>query len=128
MEAQHTEKAGSAAKDTALLIIAAIVLIGGMFAFYYFEGQLNALVRTLMILGAFAATLALAYQTALGRDLWGYVSGARIEMRKVVWPTRQEAVQTTLMIVIVVAVMALLIAGLDWVLLRGVELLTGRGA
>jgi preprotein translocase subunit SecE len=128
MEAQNTEKAGSAAKDTAFLIIAAVALLGGMFAFYYFEGQFNALVRTLILLASFAATLALAYQTAIGRDLWGYITGARAEMRKVVWPTRQESIQTTLMIAVVVLVMALLLWGLDSALLKGVEALTGRGA
>ncbi|WP_028080846.1 preprotein translocase subunit SecE [Solimonas soli] len=127
MEAQTHEKAGSSHKDTAFLIIAAAALLGGMFAFYYFEGQFNAFVRTLILLGGFAATLALAYQTAIGRELWGYVTGARTELRKVVWPTRQESIQTTLMIALVVLVMALLLWGLDSLLLWGVETLTGRG-
>nr|WP_301331544.1 preprotein translocase subunit SecE [Solimonas terrae] len=99
-----------------------------MFAFYYFEGQFNSLVRTLILLASFAVTLTLAYQTELGRELWGYVSGARTEMRKVVWPTRQQSVQTTLMIAVVVLIMALLLWGLDSALLKGVETLTGRGA
>jgi preprotein translocase subunit SecE len=128
MEAQTTEKAGSSHKDTVFLIIAAAALLGGMFAFYYFEGQLNAFVRTLILLAGLAVTLALGYQTTLGRDLWGYVTGARTELRKVVWPTRQESVQTTLMIAIVVLVMALVLWGLDSALLKGVEALTGRGA
>ena len=128
MEAQSTEpKAGSAQKDTAFLLIAAAALVGGMFAFYYFEGQLNAFVRTLILLAASAVTLASAYQSALGKELWGYVLGSRTELRKVVWPTRQESVQTTLMIAVVVLVMALLLWGLDSLLLWGVEALTGRG-
>ncbi|NGY07036.1 preprotein translocase subunit SecE [Solimonas terrae] len=128
MEAQNTEKAGSSYKDAAFLLIAAVALLGGMFAFYYFEGQFNSLVRTLILLASFAVTLTLAYQTELGRELWGYVSGARTEMRKVVWPTRQQSVQTTLMIAVVVLIMALLLWGLDSALLKGVETLTGRGA
>jgi preprotein translocase subunit SecE len=127
MEAQNTEKTGSSSKDTIFLIVAAAALLGGMFAFYYFEGQLNAFVRTLILLAGLVATGALAYQTTLGRDLWGYVTGARTELRKVVWPTRQESVQTTLMIAVVVLVMALLLWGLDSLLLWGVETLTGRG-
>jgi len=127
MEAQTNEKAGSSNKDTAFLILAAAALLGGMFAFYYFEGQLNAFLRTLILLAGVAATAALAYQTAIGRELWGYVTGARTELRKVVWPTRQESVQTTLMIAVVVLVMALLLWGLDSLLLWGVEALTGRG-
>jgi len=128
MEAQHTEKAGSSYKDAAFLFIAVVALLGGMFAFYYFEGQFNALVRTLILLGGLVVTVVLTYQTTLGRELWGYVSGARTEMRKVVWPTRQQSVQTTLMIAVVVLIMALLLWGLDSALLKGVEMLTGRGA
>ncbi|HEY9546425.1 MAG TPA: preprotein translocase subunit SecE [Solimonas sp.] len=128
MEAQNTEKAGSSHKDAAFLFIAAVALLGGMFAFYYFEGQFNSLVRTLILLAGFAVTLTLTYQTTLGRELWGYISGARTEMRKVVWPTRQQSVQTTLMVAVVVLIMALLLWGLDAVLLKGVEFLTGRGA
>src|SRR3546814_4396372 len=94
MEAQNTEKAGSSHKDAAFLFIAAVALLGGMFAFYYFEGQFNSLVRTLILLAGFAVTLTLTYQTTLGRELWGYISGARTEMRKVVWTTRQQSVQT----------------------------------
>ncbi|SER23349.1 preprotein translocase subunit SecE [Solimonas aquatica] len=128
MEVQTTEqKAASSSKDSLLLIAAAVALLGGMFAFYYFEGQFNALVRTLILLVGVAAGLALAYQSTLGRELWSYVLGSRVELRKVVWPTRQESVQTTLMIAVVVLVMALLLWGLDSGLLWIVEKLTGRG-
>ena len=127
MEAQSTEPKAGSAKDTAFLVVAAVALIGGMFAFYYFENQLNAFLRTLILLASVAATLAAAYQSVLGKELWGYISGSRTELRKVVWPTRQESVQTTLMIAVVVAIMALLLWGLDSLLLWGVEALTGRG-
>ena len=76
----------------------------------------------------FAVALGVAYQTALGKSLWSYVVGSRIELRKVVWPTRQESIQATLMIAVVVLLMALLLWGLDSLLLWGVETLTGRGA
>lgn len=129
MDIQTTEQqAGSSAKDTALLIAALAVLVGGMVAFYYYATQFNLLVRWLIMLGSLAAALALSYQTRLGREVWGYVVGARIELRKVVWPTRQESVQATLMIAVVVLITALLLWGLDSLLLWGVEAVTGRGA
>jgi preprotein translocase subunit SecE len=129
MDVQTTEqKAGSSHKDTALLSLAVFALLGGMFAFYYFETQFNVLIRTLMLLGGLVVAAAAAYQTATGKSLWGYVVGSRIELRKVVWPSRQESVQATLMIAVVVLVMALLLWGLDSLLLWGVETLTGRGA
>ncbi len=129
MDVQTSEhKAVSPHRDTALLGLSALLLLGGMFAFYFYETQFNALIRTLILLGSFAASLAIAYQTVLGRTLWGYVTGSRTELRKVVWPSRQESLQATLMIAVVVLIMALLLWGLDSLLLWGVETLTGRGA
>ncbi|MFA5941015.1 MAG: preprotein translocase subunit SecE [Sinimarinibacterium sp.] len=110
------------------MTVAVAALLGGMFAFYYFEGQFNALLRTVVLLAAAAGSLAIAYQTVIGKTLWGYVVGSRVELRKITWPTRQESLQATLMIAVVVLVMALLLWGLDSLLLWGVETLTGRGA
>ena len=130
MEAQvpDTVKAeGGSAKDTALLVLSAALVVGGLWAFYSFDPQFNALVRTLMLLAALGAALAAAYQTALGRELWGYVVGSRTELRKVVWPSRQESVQATLMIAVIVLIFALMLGGIDWLLNTGVRALTGRG-
>jgi len=113
--------------DNLLLILSLAALVGGIVAFYYFEGQVNVTVRTLMVLGGLAAALGLAYQTQLGRTMWTYVRGANVEVRKTTWPTRQESLQATLMIAIVVAIAALLLWGLDSALLWGVKSLTGRG-
>ena len=128
MDTQTTEQqAVSSYKDTLLLIAAVALLLGGMVAFYYFADK-PLLVRWLAMLGGLAAGLFAAYQTASGKALWGYVTGARTELRKVVWPSRQESIQATLMIAVVVLIMAVLLWGLDSALLWGVEKLTGRGS
>ncbi len=116
---------GPSARDTALLVLAVAVLLGGMFAFYYFNPQYNVLIRTLMLLGATIAAIVLAAQTVQGKTMWSYVQGSRTELRKVVWPTRQESVQTTLMIAVVVIVFAFFLAGVDWALNYGVHKLLG---
>jgi len=129
MDIQTTEqKAVSSHKDTALLIVAVALLLGGMFAFYYFASQFNLLVRWLVMLAGLVGGLFVAYRTEPGRNLWSYITGARTELRKVVWPSKQESIQATLMIAVVVLIMALLLWGLDSLLLWGVESLTGRGA
>jgi preprotein translocase subunit SecE len=111
-----------------LLIAAFLLIVGGLSAFYYFVGQFNVLVRTLMLLASLGVALFAAYQTHLGRVMWSYINGAyRIEARKVVWPSRQESIQATLMIAVVVLIMAVLLWGLDGALLWGVKSLTGRG-
>jgi preprotein translocase subunit SecE len=127
MDSQKEQQAGSS-KDTALLIAATLLIVGGLSAFYYFIGQFNVLVRTLMLLASLGAAAFAAYQTHLGKVMWSYINGAyRIEARKVVWPSRQESIQATLMIAVVVLIMAVLLWGLDGALLWGVKSLTGRG-
>lgn len=125
MESQALE-AGSSRKDQALLVVTAALFVGGLFAFYYFD-TLPTVVRLLILLTAIGLAAAAGYRTAVGQSVWDAISGARTELRKVVWPTRQESVQTTLMIAVVVVIMSLLMWGLDSALLFGVEKLTGRG-
>ena len=126
MNSQTEETAGGpGALDSVLLVAAVALLVGGMFAFYYFTPQFNVLIRTLMVLGSVIAAVGLSSQTVQGKLIWGYVLGARVELRKVVWPTRQESIQTTLMIAVVVLIMALFLAGVDWVLAKGVHELVG---
>jgi len=121
------EAPSSSRYDSLLLLGSAVLLVGGMFAFYWFSGELNAALRLLILLAALGASVALAYRTQIGQDLWGYVVGARTELRKVVWPSRQESLQATLMIAVVVLITSLLLWGLDSLLLFGVKSLTGRG-
>lgn len=128
-EQPTTTVAASSHKDTALMLAAAALVLGGLWAFYFFDPQFNVLVRTLILLGALAAAAVVGYASAPGKELAGYVTGAyRIELRKVVWPSRQESVQATLMIAAFVVVFALILAGVDWLLNMGVKALSGRGA
>ena len=122
----QTENTGSSPKDTAFLTAATLLLIGGMVSFYYFAVQWALPLRLAVLVGTVAAATGLTYQTALGKLSWAYLVGSRAELRKVVWPTRQETVQTTLLIAVVVLIVALLMWGLDSVLLVGVHQLTQR--
>jgi len=69
----------------------------------------------------------IASQTALGRSTWSFIGATRTEVRKVVWPTRAETMQTTMAVLFVVVVMGILLWLLDMVLLRAIRLLTGQG-
>ena len=124
---QPVEVKAAAPLDTVLLALAVAALVGGIVAFYALADQLPVAVRFLMVLGGLGAAAGLAYQTQSGKNMWGYVRGAQTELRKTTWPTKQESLQATLMIAIVVLIAALLLWGLDSLLLIGVKSVTGRG-
>ncbi|SHH35936.1 preprotein translocase subunit SecE [Hydrocarboniphaga daqingensis] len=121
------EAPSSSRYDSLLLFGSAVLLVGGMFAFYWLTGEINAAIRLLILLAALGGSVALAYRTQMGQAVWATVLGSRTELRKVVWPSRQESLQATLMIAVVVLITSLLLWGLDSLLLFGVKSLTGRG-
>jgi preprotein translocase subunit SecE len=126
MESQ-SEEIGSRF-DRPLLLAAVLLAVAGLGAFYYFDPRLALLPRLAILLLGFAAAGVLVARTALGVEVWSYLTGARVEMRKVVWPTRQESLQTTLVVAGFVLLVALILWGLDSLLLFGVQHLTGRSA
>ena len=107
----------SSVLDTIKLIVAVIALIGGLYAFYYYEDTIALPLRVLMVLAGTAAGIAIAMSTTLGRQLWQFIQGSRVEIRKVVWPTRQETTQVAIMVFVFTLVMALFFWGLDSALL-----------
>jgi preprotein translocase subunit SecE len=103
-----------------------VLLAGALGAFYYFADQ-SLLLRVVGLIAVAGIALAIASQTAKGRLAWNMMGEARMEVRKVVWPTRKETVQTTGIVIAMVAVMALLLWALDGLLGYLMRLLLGRG-
>jgi preprotein translocase subunit SecE len=93
-------------------VVAAIV-IAGVYANSYFSAE-SVLYRTIGLLILGAAAIWLAIQTAKGSAFLTLCLDARAEIRKVVWPTRQETTQTTMIVLVVVVIVALLLWLLDW--------------
>jgi preprotein translocase subunit SecE len=85
------------------------------------------LLRVVGLLLAIALSVVIAVQTERGRFLWDFMRDSRTEVRKVVWPTRQETIQTTLIVMAVVAVMAVIMWALDSFLGFLVSLLLEQG-
>ena len=112
--------------DKIKLVIAFAIAAAAVTGFYAFSDQ-SLLMRVIGLLAVVGVSLAVGYQTELGRSSWGYVVASRNEVRKVVWPSRQETVQTTMMVVVMVFVMALLMWFIDMLLALGVQMLTSTG-
>ena len=118
--------AGTGRLDNVKLLVAALLLGSGIGAFYYFHDQLM-VVRVFGLLAVAAVALLIAAQSTLGRGVVAFIGGAYNEAQRVVWPTRTETVQTTLVVLIMVMVVGIALWLLDMFLLWAIQMLTGQG-
>lgn len=103
----------------------AIALLAGAVVGNHMYADQSVLLRAIGVVVAIAAGLAIASQTFKGRNFLAFAKEARIEVRKVIWPTRQETTHTTLIVMVATVIMALILWGLDGILFRAVGFLTG---
>jgi preprotein translocase subunit SecE len=113
--------------DIIKLLLAAGALVGGLYSYYYFL-EVSLPLRVLMVLGGTAAGVAVAMTSTQGQRLWAFIQGARIEIRKVVWPTKQETTQTAIAVFVFTFIMALFFWGLDSFLLWLTRTLVGSAS
>ena len=118
------EESTSGVLDIIKLLVAAGVLVGGLYGYYYLlEWSLP--LRVLLVLGCLIAGVAIAMTSVQGQRLWAFIQGSRVEIRKVVWPTKQETTQTAIAVFVFTLVMALFFWGLDSFLLWLTRTLVG---
>ena len=119
-------EAGSQKLDTFKLGLALLIIVAGLVCFYLFNDY-SLLFRVIGLLVSVGISVAIALQTAKGKEIWGYFRDAQIEVRKVVWPTRQETIQTTLIVIVMVILVATILWLLDMFLGWSIGLIMGRG-
>ncbi|MBO1519233.1 preprotein translocase subunit SecE [Oceanisphaera pacifica] len=112
------------AKDTLLWGVVFIILIASIVANSFYS-ELPVAIRAAAVVVAVGIAALLAYQTTKGKNALAFAKESRLEMRKVVWPNRQEAIQTTLIVLAVTAVVGLFLFLLDGLLVWLVNLVTG---
>jgi preprotein translocase subunit SecE len=110
--------------DPLLWLIVVAIVIGGVYANTIFVG-VNVLVKAVAGLAMAGVAVAIALQTVRGRAGWDLAKEARVEVRKVIWPTQQETTQTTLIVVVVVIVVGLFLWALDSSLSWGIQAVIG---
>ena len=105
--------------DKIKIVLALLVLVAGIAGFYLLANQ-PMIVRVLLVVGSMVLAGGIAWKTEPGQRFFTFASEAVIEARKVVWPSRKETVQTTLMVFAFAVVMALFLyitdKSLEWVL------------
>lgn len=107
----NTEATGSPLSTVKWLL--AIILTSGAIVGNQMYAEVGLLYRILGVVALMAVALAIAATTTKGKAFRILLKEANIERRKVVWPTRQETTQTTLIVVAVVILVAILLWGLD---------------
>ncbi|MEM7017315.1 MAG: preprotein translocase subunit SecE [Pseudomonadota bacterium] len=113
----------SSVLDTAMWLFAFIVMGSAVAGFYYFADY-SLLLRVVSLLAAAGIAFFIAAQTSRGRAAVGFVREAQLEVRKMVWPTRQETLQTTGIVIIMVLILSTMIWIIDSILFWIVQTLT----
>ena len=106
----------SSTLDTLKMASAVAILLSSVFSFYYFS-ELSVLIRVLVVIFSVILSLMIFFSTQRGIIFWDFIQGSRVEMRKVVWPTKQETIQTTLTVFVFVLVLGIFFWLLDFLLL-----------
>ena len=116
---------GASALDKVKLLLAIAALISGIGGYYYYP-DMSVLIRAGGVLASVVIAIAIVMQTAMGRNAWQFIQGSRVELRKVVWPNRQDTTQTTLAVIVFVIILGVFFWGLDMGLLWVTKTLTGQ--
>jgi preprotein translocase subunit SecE len=115
----------SSRRDALLWALVIVLLAAGIGANYYYQQVVWSLRVAVGIV--FVGILALiALQTQQGKAAFVFAKEARAELRRVTWPSRQETIQTTLLIIALVVVMALILWGIDSLLMWAASWLAGQ--
>jgi preprotein translocase subunit SecE len=116
---------GASTKDTFLMALSVFVLLAGIVAFYWYEEEPLPL-RLAMVAAGVAAAAGLAWFSWYGREFRQFAQAARVELRKVVWPERDDTVKTTVVVILFAVAMGVFFWLLDLVLTWLIRLLTGQ--
>ena len=113
---ERSKAGASSTSDIARCVLAGALVVAGLVAWWWFAGQWAGPLRALAVVAGLVLGTVVVLSTGKGRDTREFLSESRFELRKVVWPTREEALRMTWVVAIVVVVMSLMLGGFDWVI------------
>ena len=116
MNAKLEQSDRNSALDIVKLTLAGLLIAGGLFGFYYFADQWSTALRAIALIGAFVLAGLVGASTYSGRSLRVFIAESQFELRKVVWPTRDETIRTTGVIIVVVIIISLILGLIDLIL------------
>ena len=126
-EAKQTT-AEPAAADTAQLIAAIALALGGIVGYYLLKSRPEAWASWAALAGGLLLGVLVFVFSQYGRNFWQFVLESRVELRKVFWPTRQETMTTTMVVLVFVVIAATFFWLLDLLLASVTKFFTGQGS
>jgi len=126
MNAKSDTRTESSPLDKVKIFLAIAIVVGGIAGYYIYETA-PAVLRIGAVIFSLALAIGVFATSGVGQELWRFIQGSRVELRKVVWPNRQETGQTTLVIIFFVIIMGIFFWLLDMFLMWATKLLTGQG-
>ena len=112
-------------QDVLWWLAIAIITTGAFFCTYYYT--FSGPIQSIIWLAWFVLTLLLGYLTTKGKQVFAFALEAKIELLKVVWPTRQETIQTTIIVMVMVALTGFILWGIDSVMMWVIAKITHLG-
>jgi preprotein translocase subunit SecE len=112
---EKAEQGSAGALDAVKWVVVTALVVVAIWGNGYYA-EISPLYRALAIVGLALVAGFVGLQTEQGKAFNQLRKDAAIELRKVVWPTRQETVQTTLIVLVFVVIVALILFLMDWVL------------
>jgi preprotein translocase subunit SecE len=113
--------------DVVKQVFSVIFVVSAVAAFYYFSETIPLLYRVLGLVAAVLIVAGMMLTTGVGQNVWAFILESKQEVRKVVWPTRDETLRTTLLVFAMVVIVGFVLWLLDMFLFWGVRFLTGQG-
>ncbi|MEY2666819.1 MAG: preprotein translocase subunit SecE [Pseudomonadota bacterium] len=111
--------------DVVKQVFSVVFIVAGIAAFYYFS-DFRLLYRVLGLMSVLGIAVGMLATTAWGASIATFIADSKIEVRKIVWPTKDETTRTTLLVFVMVSVVSLVLWLLDTFLFWGVRILTGQ--
>ncbi|HDL6124407.1 TPA: preprotein translocase subunit SecE [Mannheimia haemolytica] len=123
---EQVEQKGGKSKgaNTALWLVAIVFLAVAAVGNAYFSSHFSLIVRVLLLVVLLVGAVALAAITNQGQKAIHFIKESRTELRKIIWPTRPEATQTTLIVLAMCVVVSLVLWGIDSIIVALITFVT----
>ena len=122
---KNTENSRMKFNELMAWLAVVLITVAAFFGTYYF--QFSAPIKALIWIGWLVLTLVFSFFTAQGKQVFSFAKEAKLELQKVVWPTRQETIQTTSIVMIMVTITGFVLWGIDSGMLWAIGKITHLG-